>query len=116
MLLFGGKLFGKHKLIEKVSPKKTIEGSIIGSAFGTIIPSIYYIYMVDPGANILTVIFMTLILSIIGQLGDLVFSSIKRYFNIKDFSNIMPGHGGILDRIDSITMVVLAYQIIINII
>lgn len=72
--------------------------------------------MVDPGANILTVIFMTLILSIIGQLGDLVFSSIKRYFNIKDFSNIMPGHGGILDRIDSITMVVLAYQIIINII
>lgn len=114
--LFGGKLFGKHKLIEKVSPKKTIEGSIIGSSFGTIIPSIYYIYMVDPGANILTVIFMTLILSIIGQLGDLVFSSIKRYFNIKDFSNIMPGHGGILDRIDSITMVVLAYQIIINII
>ena len=114
--LFGGKLFGKHKLIEKVSPKKTIEGSIIGSTFGTIIPSIYYIYMVDPGANILTVIFMTLILSIIGQLGDLVFSSIKRYFNIKDFSNIMPGHGGILDRIDSITMVVLAYQIIINII
>lgn len=114
--LFGGKLFGKHKLIEKVSPKKTIEGFIIGSAFGTIIPSIYYIYMIDPGANILTVIFMTLILSIIGQLGDLVFSSIKRYFNIKDFSNIMPGHGGILDRIDSITMVVLAYQIIINII
>ena len=113
---FGGKLFGNHKLIEKVSPNKTIEGSIIGSAFGTIIPSIYYIYMVDPGANILTVIFMTLILSIIGQLGDLVFSSIKRYFNIKDFSNIMPGHGGILDRIDSITMVVLAYQIIINII
>lgn len=114
--LFGGKLFGKHKLIEKVSPNKTIEGSIIGSAFGVIIPSIYYIYMVDPGANILTVIFMTLILSIIGQLGDLVFSSIKRYFNIKDFSNIMPGHGGVLDRIDSITMVVLAYQIIINII
>ena len=114
--LFGGKLIGKHKLIEKVSPKKTIEGSIIGSVFGTIIPSIYYIYMVDPGANILTVIFMTLILSIIGQLGDLVFSSIKRYFSIKDFSNIMPGHGGILDRIDSITMVVLAYQIIINII
>ena len=65
--------------------------------------------MVDPGANILTVIFMTLILSIIGQLGDLVFSSIKRYFNIKDFSNIMPGHGGILDRLDSIILVMLAF-------
>lgn len=114
--LFGGKLFGKHKLIEKVSPKKTIEGSIIGSAFGVIIPSIYYIYMVDPGANIFMIVMMTLILSIFGQLGDLVFSKIKRYFNIKDFSNIMPGHGGVLDRIDSITMVVLAYQIIINII
>ena len=114
--LFGGKLFGKHKLIEKVSPNKTIEGSIIGSAFGVIIPSIYYIYMVDPGENIFMIIMMTLILSIIGQLGDLVFSKIKRYFNIKDFSNIMPGHGGVLDRIDSITMVVLAYQIIINII
>lgn len=114
--LFGGKLFGKHKLIEKVSPKKTIEGSIIGSLVGTIIPSIYYIYMVDPGINIFTIILMTLLLSIIGQLGDLVFSQIKRNFNIKDFSNIMPGHGGILDRIDSITMVVLAYKIIINII
>lgn len=114
--LFGGKLFGKHKLIERVSPKKTIEGSVIGSFFGTIIPSVYYIYMVDPSANFFIVILMTVVLSIIGQLGDLVFSSIKRYFNIKDFSNIMPGHGGILDRIDSITMVVLAYQIIINII
>ena len=72
--------------------------------------------MVDPGANIFMIVMMTLILSIFGQLGDLVFSKIKRYFNIKDFSNIMPGHGGVLDRIDSITMVVLAYQIIINII
>ena len=114
--LFGGKLFGKHKLIEKVSPNKTIEGSIIGSAFGVIIPSIYYIYMVDPGANIFMIVIMTLVLSISGQLGDLVFSKIKRYFNIKDFSNIMPGHGGVLDRIDSITMVILIYQIIINII
>ena len=72
--------------------------------------------MVDPGANIFMIVMMTLVLSISGQLGDLVFSKIKRYFNIKDFSNIMPGHGGVLDRIDSITMVVLAYQIIINVI
>ena len=72
--------------------------------------------MVDPGANILTVIFMTLILSIIGQLGDLVFSSIKRYFNIKDFSNIMPGHGGILDRFDSIIFVILGFMFFITLI
>lgn len=112
--LFGGKLFGKHKLIERVSPNKTIEGSIIGSLFGIIIPSIYYIYMVDPGEKILWIITMTFILSVIGQLGDLVFSQIKRYFNIKDFSNLIPGHGGVLDRIDSITLVVLTYEIIIN--
>ena len=71
--------------------------------------------MVDPGANILTVIFMTLILSIIGQLGDLVFSSIKRYFNIKDFSNIMPGHGGILDRFDSVIFVSLGMALLLSI-
>lgn len=113
---FGGKLFGKHKLVEKISPKKTIEGSIIGSFFGTMISSIYYIYMVDPGINISIIIIITLILSLFGQLGDLVFSQIKRFFNLKDFSNIMPGHGGVLDRIDSLIMVTLVYQIIINII
>lgn len=111
---FGGKLFGKHKLIERVSPNKTIEGSIIGSLFGTIIPSIFYIYMVDPGASVYLTVLMVLSLSIIGQLGDLVFSSIKRYYKIKDFSNIMPGHGGILDRCDSIIFVVIGYIAIIN--
>ncbi len=110
----GGKLFGKHKLIEKVSPNKTIEGSVIGSLFGTIIPSIFYIYMIDPGASISLTVLMVLILSIIGQFGDLVFSSIKRYYKIKDFSNIMPGHGGILDRFDSIIFVVIGYIVIIN--
>lgn len=111
---FGGKLFGKHKLIERVSPNKTIEGSVIGSLFGTIIPSIFYIYMIDPGASIPLTILMVLVLSIIGQLGDLVFSSIKRYYKIKDFSNIIPGHGGILDRFDSIIFIIIGYIVIIN--
>lgn len=114
--LFGGKLFGKHKLIEKVSPNKTIEGSIIGSLFGTIIPSIFYIYMIDPGASIPLTVLMVLVLSIIGQIGDLVFSSIKRYFKVKDFSNLIPGHGGILDRFDSIIFVLIGYIVIINLI
>lgn len=110
----GGRLFGKHKLLERVSPNKTIEGSIIGSVLGTVVPTIFYIYMIDPGQYILVVTLITLFLSILGQLGDLVFSSIKRYYKIKDFSNIMPGHGGILDRFDSIIFVIIGYIIIIN--
>ena len=56
----------------------------------------------------------TLFLTIIGQLGDLFFSAIKRYYGVKDFSNIMPGHGGILDRLDSIIFVMLTYSIFLN--
>ena len=111
-----GKLIGKHKLIERISPNKTIEGSFMGSLFGTIVPSIFYIYMIDPGANILLTVLMVFILTIISQLGDLVFSSVKRYYNVKDFSNIMPGHGGILDRFDSLIFVVIGYIIIVNLI
>ena len=109
----GGKLFGKHKL-SKISPNKTVEGSITGSLFGTIIPSIFYIYMISPGENFIFIMLFSLLLSIIGQIGDLVFSSIKRHYKIKDFSNIMPGHGGILDRLDSIIFVVMGYIILIN--
>ncbi|MBP3635207.1 MAG: phosphatidate cytidylyltransferase [Bacilli bacterium] len=110
----GGKLFGKHKLIEKVSPGKTIEGSVIGSLVGTVLPTIYYIYMINPSANILSTILMIFVLSLIGQLGDLVFSSIKRFYKVKDFSNIIPGHGGILDRLDSIIFVTMGYLVLIN--
>lgn len=109
-----GKTIGKHKLIPSVSPGKTIEGSIVGSLIGTIIPSIFYLYMVDPGASFPFIIIIVFILSILGQLGDLFFSSIKRYYGVKDFSNIMPGHGGILDRLDSIVFVLLGYIVLIN--
>jgi len=111
----GGRLFGKHKLIERISPNKTIEGSIIGSLIGTVIPTIFYIYMISPGINVIKIVIITLVLSIVGQFGDLVFSSIKRHFKIKDFSNIMPGHGGILDRLDSIIFVIIGYVILMNI-
>lgn len=111
---FGGKLFGKHKLLPKVSPNKTIEGSIVGSLIGTVIPSIYYIFMVDPGRNIFLSIIMILTLSLVGQLGDLFFSSIKRYYDVKDYSNIMPGHGGVLDRLDSIIFVVITYALLMS--
>ncbi|MDE5889014.1 MAG: phosphatidate cytidylyltransferase, partial [Bacilli bacterium] len=111
-----GCLIGKHKLIPDVSPKKSVEGSIAGSLLGTIIASVYYYTIVSSNINLVVLIIMTLVLSILGQLGDLFFSKIKRENDIKDFSNLMPGHGGILDRFDSMTFILYGYIIIINII
>ncbi len=111
-----GCLIGKHKLIPDVSPKKSVEGSIAGSLLGTVIASVYYYTVISSNINIFVLIVMTLVLSILGQLGDLFFSKIKRENDIKDFSNIMPGHGGILDRFDSMTFILYGYIIIINII
>ena len=106
--LFGGKLFGKHKLCEEISPNKTMEGSLIGSIFGTAIGSIFYCLAIgNIGVGI--VVLLTFVLSVFGQIGDLFFSSIKRYYKIKDFSNIIPGHGGILDRLDSLLFVILGF-------
>ena len=64
----------------------------------------------------MTIIVETFLLTIIGQIGDLYFSSIKRHYNIKDFSNLIPGHGGVLDRLDSILFIMSAYIVMINII
>lgn len=113
---FGGMLVGKNKLLESISPKKTIEGMVIGTIFGVIFGATYYHIVVDPSLSLYTLSVMTLFLSILGQFGDLVFSSIKRYFGKKDFSNLIPGHGGILDRFDSIIFVVLGFMFFITII
>jgi len=109
----GGSLIGRHKLTE-ISPKKTIEGSILGSFMGTILASIYYLTVIDAN-NIFKVLLMTFILTVLSEFGDLVFSSIKRHFKIKDYSNIIPGHGGMLDRFDSIIYVALSYVLVLTI-
>ena len=111
-----GRTVGKRKFKwqEKVSPLKTVEGTTTGTIVGTIIPSLYYIYMIDPGASFPLVLIMVFLLSVLGQLGDLFFSAIKRFYKIKDYSNIMPGHGGILDRLDSIIFVLIGYIVLIN--
>lgn len=108
-----GMLIGKHKLLESISPNKTWEGTIGGTIFGTFVSSIFYITVINPEINVFIVIGISLFLSLIGQFGDLVFSAIKRYFGKKDFSNIMPGHGGILDRLDSIIFVLLGFMFFI---
>ena len=108
-----GSLVGKHKLIERISPKKTVEGAIGGFVAASIFCTMFYMVVINTRANMVAVLLSTMFLSIISQLGDLVFSSIKRYFNIKDFSKLIPGHGGILDRIDSLIFVIIGYSILI---
>ena len=109
-----GKSFGKHKLLERISPKKTIEGFVGGAVF-TIIFSIFMAkYFIED--SIWEWIVISIIVAVFATLGDLVESKFKRSANVKDSGNIMPGHGGILDRLDSIIFVApfvfLFYQII----
>jgi phosphatidate cytidylyltransferase len=98
-----GKSIGKRKLLEKISPKKTVEGFLGGIIFATvssIIISIYYIK--EP---VLKWIITAFLVGVFGTLGDLIESKFKRVANVKDSGTIMPGHGGILDRLDSVIFV-----------
>ena len=101
-----GTLIGKHKLAPKISPKKTWEGAIVGGIFGTLCAATFYYIAISSNVNVLGLLIVTLFLSCLGQLGDLFFSAVKRNHDIKDFSNIMPGHGGVLDRLDSIFVII----------
>ncbi|MEG1457635.1 MAG: phosphatidate cytidylyltransferase, partial [Bacilli bacterium] len=109
-----GRSLGKHKLFERISPNKTWEGFIGGVLFSTFICTCFYVTAFDYSSNIIVLIAVVSALSIISQLGDLVCSCIKRYYKVKDFSNIMPGHGGIIDRLDSILFVMLAFSFLMS--
>lgn len=99
-----GRKIGKTKLAPQISPNKTWEGSIGGTIVAVIVGIIFSVTgLIHYG--ILATILMTLFLSIAGQLGDLVESSLKRYYGVKDSGRILPGHGGILDRFDSLLLV-----------
>ena len=102
-----GKKFGNHKFSE-ISPKKSIEGCI-GGIIGAILLSLIYTYIVNNyiGMNIsyISIALIAFILSIISQIGDFSASCIKRYVKIKDYGNLIPGHGGMLDRIDSVIFI-----------
>ncbi|MBE7037644.1 MAG: hypothetical protein E7404_01930 [Ruminococcaceae bacterium] len=101
---FAGRFFGRHKLIENVSPKKTIEGAI-GGAVGTVIIFAVYAFCLSCAGlkiNYINLIITAVICAVISQFGDLIASCIKRENNIKDYGSLIPGHGGILDRFDSV--------------
>jgi phosphatidate cytidylyltransferase len=99
-----GKQFGKNKLYEKISPKKTIEGFIGGLLFSLVAGSIISFIMGNDLSTFQWLI-LSLIIAILGSVGDLVQSQFKRQVNIKDSGSILPGHGGIYDRLDSIIFV-----------
>lgn len=102
--------FGKHKLAPKISPKKSWEGSIGGTTITVILAVIYIVVFNLNGilsieANIFMMIVLTILISIFGQIGDLVASQMKRNHSVKDFSQLFPGHGGVMDRFDSVLFV-----------
>ena len=99
-----GKAFGRRKLWPQISPNKTIEGSVGGTLVSVIIPIVFVSFGVMEGSLWLLIPF-TIVLSIFGQMGDLVESALKRHFDVKDSGTFLPGHGGILDRFDSFIFV-----------
>ena len=104
---FLGRKFGKHKFTE-ISPNKSVEGCIAG-LFGSIIMCMVYTVVCNSVWNLnisyIYIFGISIFLSVISQIGDLAASSVKRYCDIKDFSNLIPGHGGLLDRIDSVIFI-----------
>ncbi len=104
-----GRMFGKHKLIPEVSPKKTVEGSIGGIVFAAVSYVVYAILIVNffdttANPNYLVMALAGAVVSVISQIGDLSASVIKRRFGIKDYGWIFPGHGGVMDRFDSVIL------------
>ena len=106
--MFGGKFFGKRKLCPSLSPKKTVEGAVCG-VVGCVISMIIYCLICSFITGVKPIFANAVIIaigaSVISQLGDLSASCIKREFGIKDYGNIMPGHGGVMDRFDSLLFV-----------
>lgn len=103
--LFAGMLFGKHKLAPLVSPKKTVEGAIgglVGGMVGMLIFRIVFFFCTVQALSIPWCLVIGLFGAAMGQLGDLCFSVVKRQYGIKDYGRLLPGHGGVLDRFDSV--------------
>ena len=105
MAYFAGRAFGKHKLYEAVSPKKTVQGAI-GGLFGGMLATVGLGSMwLIPEIPVWHAVLLGLVGSALGQIGDLVESMIKRTFGVKDSGNVIPGHGGLLDRTDALLFV-----------
>lgn len=115
--LFAGMAFGKHKLAPVISPKKTIEGSVGGVVGAIVLMVIYGLAanaLADAGMSVALCIALGLFGAVLGQVGDLSFSIVKRKVGIKDYGKIFPGHGGVLDRFDSVIFVAPAVELLLH--
>ena len=105
---FAGRLFGRHKLCPSISPKKTVEGAI-GGTLGCVICICLYVYFCSKyagiSANYINAVILSVFTAVFSQLGDLAASCIKREHGVKDYGNLIPGHGGVLDRFDSALLI-----------
>ena len=106
---FGGKQFGKHLLAPKISPKKTIEGSFFGLLGGIISGVTFQQFFLQAFLSGWRLLLLVVVIVIASQLGDLSESKLKRFCGIKDSSNLLPGHGGLLDRIDAYLFAIPAF-------
>ena len=105
MAYFGGRMFGKHKLAPRLSPKKTVEGAIsglVGSLIAMVVFGIILGGITGKEVDYLRIFVTALVGGVASQFGDLAFSYIKRQCGLKDFGTVLPGHGGVLDRFDSL--------------
>ena len=111
---FGGMKFGKNKLIPRLSPNKTVEGAVSGYIAGVVFSLIFGYFFVQTHVDLIPIAIASLVIPIFSQIGDLSFSLVKRRFNIKDFGYIFPGHGGVLDRIDSLIFAIMTLNIVLS--
>ncbi|MBP3657598.1 MAG: phosphatidate cytidylyltransferase [Clostridia bacterium] len=118
---FGGRLFGRHKLCPSVSPKKTVEGAVFGVGGSILVALCVRLFFVrllsQPMPGIPATILLGLLGSVAGQVGDLTASLLKRYCGIKDYGNVFPGHGGVMDRFDSnifVLIVLYCYTLVLR--
>ncbi len=119
MAFFTGRLFGKHKLAPHVSPKKTTEGALgglAGGVAGMLLMGLVLKFALCYDINFLVMALFGLVGSFFGQLGDLSFSVIKREYDIKDYGKLLPGHGGVLDRFDSVLFVAPLFWLLLKVI
>ena len=110
---FVGSTLGKHKLCPEISPKKTVEGAV-GGILSSIVVSLILVFAFSVTEKLLAALILTVPFCILGMIGDLLASAIKRTAGIKDYGNLIPGHGGILDRFDSIIMIAPLFSLFVS--